>query len=101
MTLVLASCSTKPKADADALASALVDIAALSPEVAQCAADDISENADYTEFYVNDDGTPDENPPSLDKTLEDLGDGTSDVVGLVDAFEQDVAEAVTACSSTR
>ena len=78
--------------------AALVDFVELTTEEAQCVADDITENADYSEFYVDDEGKPMEDPPSLEDQFEDLGDGKSDVKGLVEAFEQDVAAAVTACT---
>lgn len=97
-SLLLVGCSSKPDSDPDALAAALVDIADLTTEEAQCVADDITENADYSEFYVEDDGSPQEDPPSMDDVFDDLGDGKSDVEGLVEAFEQDVADAVTTCA---
>ncbi len=97
-SLFLAGCSSKPDSDAEALAAALVDFAGLTTEEAQCVADDITEHADYAEFYVDDEGNPDEDPPSLEDQFKDLGDGKSDVKGLVEAFEQDVAAAVTACA---
>lgn len=96
-SLFLVGCSTGPDSDPEALVAALVNFADLTTEEAQCVADDITENADYSEFYVDDEGNKEE-PPSEKDLFEDLGDGKSDVEGLVEAFEQDVAAAVTACA---
>jgi hypothetical protein len=98
-SLLLAACSSKPDADAAALSDILVDVADLTALEADCVADDITENADYSEFYVDDEGNPIDDPPSLDDSLEDLGDGKSDVKGLLAAFEDDVAVAVGTCTS--
>lgn len=97
--LLLTACSSKPDADAAALSDILVDVADLTAEEADCVADDITENADYSEFYVDDQGNPIDDPPSLDDSLDDVGDGKSDVKGLLAAFEQDIAVAVGTCTS--
>ena len=43
-------------------------------------------------------GNPIDDPPSLDDSLDDVGDGKSDVKGLLAAFEQDIAVAVGTCT---
>jgi hypothetical protein len=91
--LLLGACGADP-GDADDLTLALHEVGGLTTEEASCVTDEITENSDYTEFFADSD-----EPPTLDDVLADVADGESDTEGLYAAFEQDVAAAVTVCTS--
>ncbi len=97
----VSACSFGEQADRDGLMTALQDVTGLTEEQAECSVDHFEDNADYA---VDGDGnlvaadTPGSEQLPLDDVYEEVDDGSSDIEGLVPAFEQDLAEAVNACT---